>query len=103
MVHVLALTQVPAFLDQAHHDLAAWGEEFLARHRVTEGAPRIVLRSGAPGRGVLAVAAAEAADLIVLGWSQDLSPGRAEVVRLLLGASEVPMLLVPVDAAAGPT
>ncbi|TVP62473.1 MAG: universal stress protein [Nitriliruptor sp.] len=103
VVHVLALTQVPAFLDQAHHDLAAWGEEFLARHRVTEGAPRIVLRSGAPGRGVLDVAAAEAADLIVLGWSQDLSPGRAEVVRLLLGASEVPMLLVPVDAAAGPT
>ncbi len=98
VVHVLADQEVPAFLDQAHHDLEAWGREFLARHAVTESAPRIVLRAGTPGRNVLEVAGAEAADLIVLGWSQDLSPGRAEVVRLLLSDAEVPVLLVPVDA-----
>ncbi len=103
VVHVLDRAEVPAFLDQAHHDLDAWGEEFLARHRVSEGARRIVLRSGAAGDGVLDVATAEAADMIVLGWSQDLSPGRAAVVRLLLGAASVPVLLVPVGPGAGST
>lgn len=97
VVHVLADQEVPVFLDQAHHDLAAWGQEFLARHAVTGSAPRIVLRAGTPGRSVLEVASTEAADLIVLGWSQDLSVGRAEVVRLLLADAKVPVLLVPVE------
>jgi len=101
VVHVLTDQQVPAFLDQAHHALDAWGHEFLARHAVTEPAPRIVLRAGTPGRNVLEVAGTEAADLIVLGWSQDLSPGRAEVVRLLLADADVPVLLVPVEPAGG--
>lgn len=95
VVHVLADEQVPAFLDQAHHDLDAWGHEFLARHAVTAPMPRIVLRAGTPGRNLLEVASSEAADLIVLGWSQDLSPGRAEVVRLLLAEADVPVLVVP--------
>jgi nucleotide-binding universal stress UspA family protein len=96
VVHVLPEQQVPPFLDQAHHDLDAWGHEFLARHAVTDTLPRIVLRAGTPGRNLLEVARAEDADLIVLGWSQDLSPGRAEVVRLLLGDAHVPVLLVPI-------
>jgi nucleotide-binding universal stress UspA family protein len=96
VVHVLSDQQVPAFLDQLHHDLDAWGNEFLARHAVTDTAPRIVLRAGTPGRNLLEVARDEAADLIVLGWSQDLSPGRAEVVRLLLTDADVPVLLVPI-------
>ncbi len=103
VVHVLGLDEVPAFLDQAHHALDAWGHEFLARHHVPAGAPRIVLRSGTPGHSVVEAAATESADLIVLGWSQDLSPGRAEVVRAMLDDSDVPVLLVPVEPAAGPT
>jgi nucleotide-binding universal stress UspA family protein len=97
VVHVLADQQVPAFLDQAHHDLEAWGHEFLARHAVTDTPPRIVLRAGTPGRNLLEVARAEDADLIVVGWSQDLSPGRADVVRLLLADAHVPVLLVPIE------
>lgn len=103
VVHVLTDQQVPAFLDQTHHDLDAWGHEFLARHAVTEAAPRIVLRAGTPGRSVLEVATTESADLIVVGWSQDLSPGRAEVVRLLLADAHVPVLLVPVEPAEAAT
>lgn len=99
VVHVLSEQQVPAFLDQTHHDLDAWGREFLARHRVTEPTPRIVLRAGTPGRSVLEVAGTESADLIVVGWSQDLSPGRAAVVRALLAEAHVPVLLVPVTPA----
>jgi len=41
----------------------------------------------------------EPADLIVLSWSQDLSAGRADVVRWALGHSTVPVLLIPVDEA----
>jgi len=99
VVHVLTEQQVPAFLDQTHHELHAWGREFLARHRVTEPTPRIVLRAGTPGRSLLEVASSESADLIVVGWSQDLSPGRAEVTRTLLADAHVPVLLVPVSPA----
>jgi hypothetical protein len=35
------------------------------------------------------------ADLIVLSWSQDTSPERARVVREVLGASVLPVLLLP--------
>ena len=36
-------------------------------------------------------------DLIALGWSQELSPGRAPVVRGTLERSHRPVLLVPVE------
>ena len=39
---------------------------------------------------------AHGADLIVLSWSQDSSHGRARVVREVLGASALPVLLLPV-------
>jgi len=35
------------------------------------------------------------ADLIVLSWSQDTSPERARVVSEVLGASVLPVLLLP--------
>jgi len=35
------------------------------------------------------------ADLIVLSWSQVTSPERARVVREVLGASVLPVLLLP--------
>jgi hypothetical protein len=56
----------------------------------------VVLRSGVTADHLLGIAEEERADLIVLGWSQTLSPGRAEVVRALLERSPVPLLLVPV-------
>lgn len=98
VVHVLTAQHVPAFLDQPHHSLDAFGREFLARHAVSGTTPRLVLRAGTPGRNLVEVADEQSADLIVVGWSQDLSPGRAEVVRRLLADTDVPVLLVPVDA-----
>ena len=38
------------------------------------------------------------ADLVVLSWSRDTSAGRATVVREVLGASALPVLLLPVSA-----
>ncbi|MEC3953730.1 hypothetical protein VMT65_11855 [Nocardia sp. CDC153] len=57
----------------------------------------ITLRSGVPGEHVVDVAA-EKADMIVLGWSQQLLPGRARIVRKTVVAESVPVMLVPVGA-----
>jgi hypothetical protein len=40
------------------------------------------------------------ADLILLGWARDLSPGHAAVVRRVLEEAAVPLVLVPVLAGA---
>ena len=53
--------------------------------------------------GAAEVATAAGADLIALGWSQDLTPDRAAVVREVLTRSEVPVLLLPCAAADHPS
>ncbi len=100
VLHVFDQHTAPAFWDQPVHAQRSWGEEFLARH-VNGPGIRLELRTGAPGEEVLAVAEAEGADLIALGWSRDLSGGRARTVRNAVGHASVPVLLVPL-AAAGP-
>lgn len=95
VVHSLDREEIPVFLDQAHHGIEAWGREFLARHPVAAERPRVVLRQGSPASTVLDTSVREGAGLVVVGWSQDLSPGRAAVVRELLSAARTPVLLVP--------
>lgn len=95
VAHVLDAEDAPRFLDQPHHGLEAWGDEFLARHATPD--LDLVLRAGPPGEQLLDVIAASAPDLVVLGWSQDLSAGRAQTIRQLLTDSPVPLLLVPTD------
>jgi hypothetical protein len=47
--------------------------------------------------------AAEAADIVALGWSQQLQPGRARVIRRLLADSDIPILMLPTAANGTPT
>ena len=94
VLHVFDHDTVPAFWDQPVHARRSWGEEFLARHVHGPGI-RLELRAGAPGEEVLAVADAEDADLIALGWSRNLSAGHARTVRDAVGRARVPVLLVP--------
>ena len=54
------------------------------------------LRVGVPHGEVARVIDETGADLIVLGWSQTLAPGRAAVVRETLTRSPVPVMLLPV-------
>ena len=96
-LHVFDATTVPRFWDRPQYDHDAWGDEFLARWCPTPGA-RLELRAGRPGGRVLEVATAAGADLIALGWSQDLTPDRAAVIREVLTASGVPVLLLPCAA-----
>jgi hypothetical protein len=96
-LHVFDAPTLPRFWDRPQYNHEAWSKEFLARWCPTPGA-RLALRAGRPGGQVLAVAAAQGADMIALGWSQDL----AAVVREVLTRSDVTALLLPCVAAAQP-
>lgn len=100
VLHVHDEDSLPLFSEQPQHETESWAREFLARYCPTVDLDRLHLRVGAPGEHVVRVAEETGADLIALGWAQDLSSGRAAVVREALRRSRVPVLLVPVAAAA---
>ena len=104
VLHVFDESTVPRFWDQPVHARKSWDEEFLARFCAQPDA-RLELRSGTPGESILDVAASEHPDLIALGWSQDLSSGRARTVRTTVERAGTPVLLLAVSHAhdAGPT
>ena len=95
VLHVHDQESIPLFSDQRQHELESWADEFLRRHCPEPELVSLETRIGAPGENVLQVADHTSADLIALGWSQDLGPGRAAVVRAALERSPVPLLLVP--------
>jgi hypothetical protein len=59
---------------------------------------RLETRLGSSHELVPLVAAETSADLIVLGWAQELAEGRASVVRAALSRGRAPVMLVPVHA-----
>jgi nucleotide-binding universal stress UspA family protein len=98
-LHVLGLETIPAFTDQPQHEHAVWASEFLARHCPWgSDAVRLEMRLGRREDLVPLAAREFGCDLIVLGWSQEFTPGRARVVRATLERSSVPVMLVPVHA-----
>jgi nucleotide-binding universal stress UspA family protein len=99
VVHVIDKTTVPKFWDQPIHARKSWDKEFLARY-CDQPEARIELRSGSPGASILDVAATEHADLIALGWRQNLSEGRARTVRRIVAQANTPLLLLPVASSA---
>lgn len=90
--HVFDPTTVPAFWDQAAYSGEEWTREF-ARRNLPDGVA-LDLRRGRPAEEVLAEAEQAGVDLIILGWGQDLSAGRAATVRHALMHGRVPVLLV---------
>jgi len=92
-VHVFTPGTSPRVLDRPVRDLEILGGEFLARH--LPGAARIEMRAGPVAATVCEVCRQEDADLIVMGWSQDSSAGRAIVIHEVLGRSSVPILVLP--------
>jgi nucleotide-binding universal stress UspA family protein len=95
-LHVFVPETVPRFWDQAGHAEETWAAEFAATWCAVPGVD-VRLRAGAPPSTVVEVATEEQADLIALAWSQELVPGRAEVVREVLAHAAIPVLLVPVS------
>jgi nucleotide-binding universal stress UspA family protein len=94
VLHVFTEDTMPLMLDRPGRDLEILGREFLTRH--CPPAARIELRPGPVAMRVAEVSKEHGADLIVLIWSRDTSIGRAATVREVLGASALPVLLLPV-------
>ncbi len=96
VLHVFTDSSIPAFDDQPQHETDAWAREFLARYvRLDESAVRLELRVGDPAEELLTLAEESEADMIALGWAQDLSPAGARIVRPVLERSRVPVVLLP--------
>lgn len=95
VVHVFSASTAPAMLDHPWRDLEILGKEFLSRHLPQQQAS-IELRRGHVGTQVAEVCQEYGADLIVLSWLQDSSAGRARRAREILGAAQLPILLLPV-------
>lgn len=95
VVHVQDVDSIPAFSDQPQYEVAAYADEFLARH--VPGAPqaRAQLRFGDPVEELLAAVREENAEILAVGWTQGSRPGRGAVARVLAAQSPVPILLVP--------
>jgi nucleotide-binding universal stress UspA family protein len=96
VLHVLDERSLPRFTDQPQHETHAWATEFLARY-CPHGlrSVRLELRVGRPADEILRVADDTGADLIALGWNQELAQGRAAIVRSVLERGGVPLLLIP--------
>lgn len=100
VVHVLAADAIPAFTDQPQHEQSAWAHEFVSRY--CPWGIDVVEFEALIGRTedvIPSVADEWGAELIALGWSQELREGRAAVVRATLEHVSVPVLLVPVRVA----
>jgi hypothetical protein len=100
-LHILGPDTIPPFMDQPQHEQTAWAREFL--HRYCPWGIDVVDLETRVGRReeLIAEAARECdCDLIALGWSQAFSDGHAHVVRATLERSRLPVVLIPVPAAA---
>jgi len=97
LLHVLDAVSLPPFTDQPQHEARAWCDEFVARHCPWGvGHVGLEVRLGRPEEQILAVASEVGADLIALGWAQELEAGRAPTVRHVLERGPTPVLLIPV-------
>jgi hypothetical protein len=93
VLHVFTEATRPAMLDRPYYDMEILGGEFLARH--CPGATSVEFRSGPIGNHVTELCRSRQIDLVVLSWSQNPDPGRAQVVRDVLAHSTRPVLLLP--------
>jgi nucleotide-binding universal stress UspA family protein len=101
LLHVLDEASLPLFTDQPQHETAAWTSEFLARYApCPPETVRLENRVGDPVEEVVTVAREIDADVVVLGWAQELSAGRAPVVRAALEQAKLPVFLIPVFSVA---
>ena len=77
-------------------------EEFLRRYCPWGiGKVRCEMRLGRREELIVAVAEEVRADIVALGWAQELEAGRAPLVRTVLTRGAVPLLLVPVHVLEG--
>jgi len=97
-LHVHPYHALPMFTDQPQHEVPAWSDEFLRRYWPgSTPPPRLQHRVGVPADEIARALDETGADLLVLAWNRDLSPGRARVVARALRDVKTPVLLLPVQ------
>jgi hypothetical protein len=104
VLHVFSEATMPEMLDRPEYDMDILEREFLNLHCPQAGS--VLFRHGPVAARVAELSSGHRADLVVLSWSQDSSGGRATVIRNILGASALPVLLLPVgpsEATSGST
>lgn len=100
VLHVYTPQTAPRMLDRPTRDLALWDDEFMVRFGPVGAS--IEHRSGVAAHEIARACDGGHADVVVLTWSQAMEPGRAAVVREVLGRSTIPILLLPApEATAG--
>jgi nucleotide-binding universal stress UspA family protein len=102
VLHVHDADHLPWFTDQPQHEADAWREEFVARY-CPWGIGQVTMQNcvGRREDEVVRVAGETNADLVAIGWAQQLAAGRAPIVRGLLERGRTPVLLIPLRRAAG--
>jgi nucleotide-binding universal stress UspA family protein len=96
-LHVHPFYALPMFTDQPQHEVPAWSDEFLRRYWPgSTPLPRLLHRVGVPADEIARAMDETDADMLVLAWSRDLSPGRARIVARALRESR-PVLLLPIQ------
>jgi nucleotide-binding universal stress UspA family protein len=99
-MHVVQPKSIPAFTDQACHEQEARAREFLARYCPWGlDTVHLVSRVGRREEHIPLAARDLGCDLIVLGWRQRMTPGRARCVRAALEGSRLPVMLFSVPTA----
>lgn len=93
-LHVFRSHSLPQFISHSS-DLDILAEEFLELH-LPGCSTRCELRVGDPAKQIIEIVNSEDLDGVLLAWGRDFSPGRAEVIRRLLGEASVPLLIVPI-------
>jgi len=94
VVHVFDQAMVPSIWDEPRYTAPAWEHEFLARN-LPFLHTRLRRCAGPTGSQVVQTAIDEKADLVVVGWSQDLSAGHARTLQGLLASGGRSVLLLP--------
>ena len=102
VLHVHDAEDVPSFTDQLQHEADAWRDEFVARY-CPWGIGRVTMQNRVGDREDEIVRAVDetSADLVAIGWTQNLAAGRAPVVRELLERGRTPLLLIPLRLSPG--
>lgn len=100
-VHVFAPGDVPRFSDHSVHAEEGLAAAFAERW-CTYAPTEVRLLVGSEAETVIEAVDAERPDAVALTWAQDLSPGRAGVVRAALERGHRPVLLVPQRADPAP-
>jgi len=100
VVHVDDVESIPSFSDQAAHATNAYVKEFQARFLQGVSNARLELRIGRPVDGILDVAKAVAADIVVIGWPDTAGTEFPAIATEILDRVDVPVLFVPEELAA---